>query len=153
MSTEIEVGGQRYRLARKLDCMTQMHVTRRLGPALVICGVSFKMMMEGARLPLDHWVGVAGPVMQVVSNMKDEDFEYVVNACLSVAERYQAIGAGVWSPVLSPKPEQRVMFDDMDQAEVLRLVVEVLRSNLANFAKGMAAGGSSTEDSAGAATP
>lgn len=145
MASEIKIGSATYRIGKKLSAMEQFHVTRRLGPALIICGVSFKMMLDGIDVPMENWMAVAGPVMEVVSRMSDEDVEYVIFTCMSVCERAQG-GAG-WAPVLAPGG-RTMMFADMDQAEMIRLTIEVLRGNLENFAKGMFVDGNSTDESA-----
>lgn len=150
MAGEIKIGDATYRLGKKLSAMEQFHVTRRLGPALIICGVTVKMMMEGMEVTLTDWLGVAGPVMEVVSKMSDADVEYVIFTCLRACERAQ--GTSGWAPVVAPDGKQ-LMFADMDQMEMIRLTVEVLRSNLENFAKGMTVGENSTEDSVETVNP
>ena len=139
---EFEVAGHKYRAGR-LDAMTQFHVTRRLGPALVVAGVTFKMMQEGMRTTLEDWVAVAGPIMEVVSKMSDTDVDYIIFRCLAVVQRRDG---DRWAPVLT-QDRDALMYQDLDMAEMLRLTVEVLRGNLANFAKGLSAGGSSSESS------
>lgn len=143
MNEVIEIAGNKYRVAKKLSAMEQFHVTRRLGPALIVCGITFKMMMEGKEIPITEWAAVAGPVLQVVSSMSDEDVEYIINQSLKTCERESA---GRWAPLYAPDGKV-LMFEDMDMAEILRLTVEVLRENLVNFAKGMTVGGNSTEPS------
>lgn len=143
MNEVIEIAGNKYRVAKKLSAMEQFHVTRRLGPALIVCGITFKMMMEGKEIPITEWAAVAGPVLQVVSSMSDEDVEYIINQSLKTCERESA---GHWAPLYAPDGKV-LMFEDMDMAEILRLTVEVLRENLVNFAKGMTVGGNSTEPS------
>lgn len=138
----ITIGANQYRIARKLNAMQQFHVTRRLGPAILICGATFKMMMEGQDVPTDAWIEVAGPVMQVIGHMSDADVEYVINTCMSVVERQQA---DAWAPVLSS--DKHLMFADMNQLELIRLTVEVIRGDLTNFMKGMADAVNSNGDS------
>jgi hypothetical protein len=138
---EMTLAEHTYRIGvRKLSAMEQFHVTRRLGPALVVCGVGMKMVMEGMKVPMEDWVAVAGPVMEIVAAMKDEDVEYVVMTCLKSCERMQN---AAWAPLLT-SDGKGFMFADMDQFEMIRLTVEVLFLNLSNFAKGMNADGSLT---------
>lgn len=148
MSNEsIKVGAATYRLGKRLSAIEQFHVTRRLGPALVLCGVTWQMIQQGIEVSLDDWVAVAGPVMDVVSKMQDDDVEKVITTCLRAVEREQG---SAWAPVMSSAGQ--IMFEDIDQAEMVRLVLHVLRHNLSNFARGLTAGESSTEGS-GAARP
>lgn len=147
MNTEpIEVAGNQYVVARKMDAMTQFHCSRRLGPALAVCGVTFKMMMDGVAVPPEQWVVVAGPVMEVVSKMTNEDVEYVVFACMRCVDR---MSGGRWAPLLA-QDGRTLMFQDVEQAELIRLTIEVLRGNLVNFARGLSAGAPTS--AAGAAT-
>jgi hypothetical protein len=134
MTQEVRLAGNTYRIGeRPLSAMEQFHVTRRLGPALVVAGVTFKMILEGKNISMDDLVNVAGPVMQVVSHMSDEDVEYVIMKCLRTVDRQSG---GAWAPITTPDGKQ-FMFADMDQAVMVRLTIEVLQANLANFAKGM----------------
>ena len=138
----LKVSGHDYVVARRMPAMTQFHVTRRLGPALVVCGVTFKMMLDGVAVSLDDWAAVAGPVLDVVSHMSDDDVEYVINACLRCVDRRNENGTA--SPLVAPGTDATLMFQDVDMAVMLRLTVEVLRENLANFARGLTADGSSS---------
>lgn len=149
-SEPITVDGHEYRIGdRKLSCMEQFHITRRLGPAIIIAGVSLKMILEGKKVSLDGFAGVAGSVMDVISHMSDEDVEYVIYKCMRCVDRRQS---GVWAPVTTPGG-QDFMFADMDQAVMVRMTWEVIQINLANFAKGMDDGGSLTEESAATVRP
>lgn len=149
-SEPITLDGRQYRIGeRKLSAMEQFHVTRRLGPAVVIAGVSLKMILDGKNVSMDAFAGVAAPVMDVISHMSDEDVEYVIYKCMRCVERMQG---GVWAPVTSPSGKD-FMFADMDQAAMIRMTWEVLQVDLANFARGMDDGGSLTEESAATDRP
>lgn len=141
---EIEVAGHKYRVgARRLNCMEQFHVTRRLGPAIVLCGITLQSLLNGQRVAMEDFMSIAGPVMDVVSHMPDEDMEYVIMTCMRTADR---LSGGLWAPVLAPDGK-RFMFDDMDQIELIHITVAVLRANLENFMKGMNVGGNSSDSS------
>jgi hypothetical protein len=145
----IRVAGHEYRLEGKLSAMEQFHITRRLGPAIVLCGLSFKAMMDGAAVPVSHWVTVAGPVMEVVSRMSDEDVEYVIMTSLRVCRRQSS---GTWAPVVTPDGRQ-LMFSDTDQADLIHLTLAVLRANLENFFRGLDDGQSTGGGSAPSPAP
>lgn len=152
-SEPIEVAGHQYRVARKMDAMVQFHCTRRLGPALAVCGVTIKMVLEGVAVPPEQLAVVAGPVMEVVSKMTDEDVEYVIFACMRCVERFDGQR---WAPVLALTPHgdgRALMFQDIEQAELIRLTIEVLRDNLVNFARGLSAGGSTSAAAASGSAP
>lgn len=140
---DITIGEHGYRIEGRLSAMEQFHVTRRLGPALVICGVTFRAMLEGEVLPLEHWMAVAGPIMEVVSAMEDEDVEYVILRSLRVCRRRQG---DAWAPMLAADGKT-MMFQDLDQFDIIRLTVEVLRRNLAGFMKGLDGAASTTAGS------
>lgn len=149
-SETIVVDGQQYRIGdRRLSAMEQFHVTRRLGPAVVIAGVSLKMILAGKGVAMDALTGVAGPVIDVISHMSDEDVEYVVYKCMRCVDRMQS---GVWAPVTTPDGKS-FMFADMDQAAMIRMTWEVIQANLSNFARGMDDDGSSTDGSAATTHP
>lgn len=134
---ELTLANHSYRIGvRKLNAMEQFHVTRKLGPALVIAGVTFKALMEGVKVSIEDWVAIAGPVMDVISRMSNEDVEYIIFTCLKAAER---LSGGNYAPVLAADGRQ-LMFADMDQGELLQLTLAVLRDNLENFFKGMNVG-------------
>lgn len=130
---ELKVAGELYQVG-KLNAMQQLHVTRRLGPTLIVLGISMEMLKKGMKIDMDDLVASAGPVMEFVSKMSDEDFNYVVFTCLSVVKRQSA---GAWAEVTTKGAEPRFMFADMEMGETIRLVVEVLRDNLGNFLKGL----------------
>jgi hypothetical protein len=130
----ITIGANTYRIGKRLNAMEQFHCSRRLGPALVVASVTFQDILSGRKLAMEDWVGVAGPVMEIVSHMSDEDVEYVIFTCLSVVERAQ--GSAGWAPVIAPD-RKTLLFADMDQFELIRLTVEVMQINLQNFMRGM----------------
>lgn len=127
----IEVGGHKYQCG-SLPAMQQFHVVRRLGPALVIAGVSVEMLRKGVTLSSEEIVGVAGPVIMAIGQMKDEDADYVIYTCLGVVKRQSG---NAWAPVAANDSgaKGRLMFEDIDLVMMLRLVGEVLMVNLGNF--------------------
>lgn len=124
----IEVKGNKYECGR-LSAVTQFHVTRRLGPVLVVAGISIEMIRTGMKLALDDLVSMAGPVIEVLSKMSDADTNYILTACLSAVKRESA---GKFAPITADKSLD-LMFADIDMPTMLRLVVEVLKENLGNF--------------------
>lgn len=144
MIEELSIGGHTYRIgAKKINAMEQFHITRRLGPALIVAGFTFQALMEGAKVGIEDWIAVAGPVMDVVGHMSNEDVEYVILTSMKAAER---MSGGSWAPVLAPDGKT-LMFQDMDQTELIQITVAVLRGSLGNFFTGLNVGGNTSEGS------
>lgn len=129
MTTDIEVNGQRYRVG-KLDAMKQFHVSRRLGPLLATMGISLSVLGKGAEeFDLNEFLPLLEPITKMMAEMSDEDADYIIFTCLSVVTRLQG---GRPAPVSSGR---QLMFHDIEMPTLLRLTVEVLKGNLANFLK------------------
>lgn len=71
------------------------------------------------------------PVLERLSEMSDEETEYVIMTCLRVCQRQQDQG---WAPVLSPRGD--IMFHDLGALEMLNLTREVIQLNLSDFFPG-----------------
>lgn len=130
--SELTVAGANYRVGR-LSALDQFHVTRRLGPMLVVAGISVEMLSKGMKADLDDLVAMAGPVLDLLSKMSDEDTNYIILTCLKTATREQN---KVWARVLAPDGKT-LMFADMDMPTMIRVVMEVLKLNLGNFLMGL----------------
>lgn len=150
-SEPITVAGKSYRVG-KLNAMRQFHIVRRLGPMLIVAGVSVELLNQGMKADLNDMVAMAGPVMEFLARMTDEDVDYVLMSSLGAAQRASTVGdTTAWSPVVSPDG-RTMMFDDLDMPAMVRVVLEVLRFNLANFSLGLGAGLTS-QSSSGAGQP
>ena len=70
------------------------------------------------------------PVTMVLSQMRDEDVDYVFKTCLAYVKRQQ--GAAGWAAVQSPNG--LMMFEDIDMNVMMKLTIAVIKENkLANF--------------------
>lgn len=127
---ELELGGNTYKTGR-LTPFQQFHIARRLAPALLAFANTFKDAAKASIQGQDSeeaFLAGMGPVADALANLKDEDTEYVLNACLGVCFRQQP---GGWQKVsIGPG---KLMFDDIDMVVMLRLSSEVIKENLANF--------------------
>jgi hypothetical protein len=135
MATEVEFAGNRYQLGR-LDAMTQFHVSRRIAPVLPPL-IRTYMELAASDSPLTKNLGLLAtsvqPVMDAISQLKDDDAEYVVGKCMAVVERQHMAGwAKVWSPV-----HKVSLFDDIDVGVMLELTVRVVMENLGPFISGL----------------
>lgn len=112
MSTEFEVGGQKYRFDG-LSAMEQFHVLRKFGPAMR------QAQAQGASAILD-----------VFAHMSDQDSEYVIGACLGAVRRAQP--GGGWAAVWSSQAK-RPMFDDLNAANLIAISAQVMELSFAAF--------------------
>jgi hypothetical protein len=64
----------------------------------------------------------------VATALRDEDLDYVLNACLDVTERKQS--GGKWAPL---RANGAVMFDGLTLPVLLQVAFHVIRRNLGDF--------------------
>ena len=130
--TELEdpIGGSKYRIG-VMDAMTQFHVSRRLAPLIASYGVSLSQIvgtLGKKKISDEQHQNVFGPVVEIMAAMKDADCEFIIFSCLRVTQRQ--VGES-WAAVsLGPG---KLMFEDLDLQGMIRLVVEVVKSNLGPF--------------------
>src|SRR5258708_1290091 len=124
---ELKIGEHNYRIgklpayAKRTPC--QLHLSRRLTPLLATigsAGVAWLRNKDG--------LGDSGsilaflPVADALSKMPNDEFEYIVDACLSVCERQVDDGTPGkiqrWQRVVAPGGG--LMFSDMDLKDILR---------------------------------
>ncbi|MDC5350429.1 hypothetical protein NRA49_06705 [Acinetobacter baumannii] len=67
------------------------------------------------------------PFMEAFAKMPEDDVNYIIHKCLAVVKRGSA----------SVCRGQSIMFDDLDMAQILPLVIAVIRVSLANFIQGL----------------
>ena len=127
MSEEIELGGQVYRTGR-IDTIKQFHVARRLAPVVASVGTSMFVPPKDKEMTKEELLfHMFEPAMLVVSKMSDEDVNYIIGACLSVAQRKSG---DKWAAVMTGG---QIMFQDMDMSTTMRLTMDTLRGNLGDF--------------------
>ena len=128
----VTVEGHTYSIGR-LSAMTQFHVARRIGP-MVSSGILSLALLKGGASK-EEMLMAATPALNVLSQMTDEQSEYVIGACMAAVKR--EVG-GKWAPVTAPNTSA-MMFDDIDMGTLLHLTWEVIQHNLASFLKGLGA--------------
>ena len=131
---EYTIGKNIYR-SGKLNAFRQLHIVRRLTPclgklaALAGSGVKIKRDAAGKVVDLEGDIDqVIGPLTTAVAAMKDDDVEYILNACLEVTERKQAGGRFV--PIRSGSA---TMFDDLSLPAMIQIAYHVIKGNLQDF--------------------
>lgn len=118
---ELTVGGKRYATSTKLDAFVQLHIARKLGPALPI--------VEGLVDPANVAKDKSVLTLLMFSHISDTDTEFIIRKCLSVVQRRQEDG----KPVKIQAPDGSLMFDDIPLADLLTLTVAVVDENLGDF--------------------
>lgn len=137
--TEFEVDGKQYRLVRKLDAFSQLHVARKLAPLLVSLTPTPEMRQRlqaeaqaranGDDRPMVDMAEMMLPVIEGLAEMKSEDVDFISSTCLSVVSRNQGTG---WTPVWNGAAK-RMQFEDIDGMALLQITFQVIQENLSNF--------------------
>lgn len=130
---EFTIGSVVYQ-TRKLDAFKQLHIVRRLTPCL---GALASLADNKARLTHDadgKVTGVDGdigevmrPLADAITSLKDEDVEYILNACLEAVERRQGSG---WAKM---RVNGVTMFEGLTLPAMLAIAYHVIRDNLTDF--------------------
>lgn len=152
---KLEIGGHSYSLS-KLNAFDQLHVSRKLAPLTphiipviseLMHGDLFKTLQkidsdfnsndENVNVDdvinqmdlksLDGLSGALSPLMNAYADLSEDDVNYVIHKCLGVCTRN---GAKV-------SRNNSIMFDDLELAQMLALVVAVIRDSMGNFIQGL----------------
>ena len=137
----MEINGIEYTIGR-LNALDQSHVSRKIAP---IIPKLMPIIAEVAKGDLDKAIaaidgGESGdlsdlqpladalsPLMDAIAQMPENDVNYVIYKCLGVVNRG---GAAVCR-------NNTIMFDDIDMAHLLPLVIATIRVNMGNFIRGL----------------
>ncbi|MFP3756789.1 phage tail assembly chaperone [Cupriavidus sp. SIMBA_020] len=152
MGREIQLGGNAYSIGR-LTAKQQFHVSRRIAPIIPpLIPVFVKLAktsggaagaMDALTQDLDGFGQVLQPFADALAAMNDADADYVMDNCLTAVQRQQPTG---WARVVSPE-QKTLMFQDMDMAVILPLVVQVIVANLGPFIQGLLTSQASSPES------
>jgi hypothetical protein len=130
MAIEFEVGTETYR-AGKLDAFAQLHVSRKIAPVLPkLLPILALLPKTGDAVDLGQMGAILEPLTGVLAAMPKDDVDLVVTACLSVVQRKQG---ATWAPVWR---SGTLMFEDIELAVLVQVVVQVIRGSLGNFMQG-----------------
>jgi hypothetical protein len=130
---EFTVDGHDYR-AVKLDAFQQLHVSRKLAGVLAK-SIPALLGAEANADDLAVLIGSFEPAAAALAAMPAEDVDYVCHECLALVTRKQDV---IWSPVWS-KTAKRLMFEDIDMAVMMQLVMRVVEESLGSFIRGLTA--------------
>jgi hypothetical protein len=127
----VDINGKTYQLGR-LTAISQLHVARRLAPALMKLQVaaddSTPLVEEGGGMNMTAIGKVLAPMAEALAIMTDQDVEYVVNTCLKVVQVKQEQG---WAWVMNSGGV--LMFHDLQLPDLLQLTAQVIGANLGGF--------------------
>lgn len=149
MATEFEVDGKTYRVG-KLNAINQFHLVRKIGPIIAKIG---PMVVEMSKPPensegeppvdtsdvptvtsapssLLDMAKIIGPVLDALSEMKDEDVNYIVKLCLSVTQRQEA--AGQWMQTWNTRAGQP-QYVDINLRALIQIAINVIQENVGDF--------------------
>lgn len=140
----MEINGIDYSIGR-LNAVDQFHVSRKIAPIVpklmpIITEVAkgdLTKVLESINQDEDGNLSDLGdlqpladalsPLMDAIAQMPEDDVNYIIYKCLSVAKRGSAAVCR----------NNTIMFDDIDMTQVLPLVIATIRINLGNFIQGL----------------
>ncbi len=125
--SEITIGEHTFVLGR-MPVRKQFHVARRLAP--LFSAFIGQAGVDGLKNGLADLQ--IQPIMDALATMKDDDCDYVLDACLSVVKIMQA---GRATPIMASNG--RLMFDDITMPQMLQIAAEVVMQDLAGFMAGV----------------
>lgn len=135
MERDFEIGGKQFRLS-KINALKQFHVVRRIAPILAKLA---PIMAEAAAnqgkidaLPeaekLKEFAKFASPIMEGLSELSDQDSEFVLMSLLGSAEIQQS--AGNWAKIANGT---MLMIQDLELPVMLNVAGRALMYNLSGF--------------------
>lgn len=115
------IGSKQYNTKGKLDAFAQLHLARKLAPALpIIEGMVDAKNAEKEKSLL---------TVLMLSHISDADSEFVMKKCLSVVGVRQSDG----KYANLQTSDGKLMFDDTPMQDILELAVAVIEENLGDF--------------------
>jgi hypothetical protein len=127
---EFKVGEHSYS-SGKMDPFGQLHVARKLAPLLT--KLAPQVSADGEPPTQQTTMQLLAPISEALSEMSEEDVNYVLHRCLAVVRRLQ--GTDVWAPIWNVRAKA-LTFEDIDVGEMLTITMQVLGDNLGNFMQG-----------------
>lgn len=129
---QMTINGHNYDIG-KLNAKQQFHVVRRLSPLLSKATdiLQSAQKLSATATPTDEEsLQVLGSAGEALAALPEQDVDYIIGACLSLARRQSQGGTG-WCPLTTAGGD--LMFNDMPMPEMMQLVFAVLRESLGGF--------------------
>lgn len=117
---DFTVKGKNYRSA-KMDVIKQFHVLRRMGPLYPNLMAALRLKNEDPMMAISFGV-------TAMSKLSDEDFNFILSACLSSCQINQ--GGQLWVALMA---NNTLMFQDLVLEELLEISWNILRDNFEAF--------------------
>lgn len=134
MVVEVEVGGDVFRVGI-LNAKQQLHIVKRILPIFVGAATpgGFEPGPDASAEARQQWEDDQANrsvkrMADVISQVSDEDLDYIMDTALSVVQRKQG---DVWSSVMHPKAG--LMFQDLKLATLVQLTVRCIQENCGDF--------------------
>ena len=132
-ATEFVVSDVKYS-ANKINGMTQFHVSRRLAPLVGILPIVTRGRKAGdvaSPIPPEQVKEVMTEALRIIGEMKDEDVEYVLDACLKQVMRWD-VPTQQWFSVWNSQA-RKPMFDDVNMMTMMGICFHVIKASLGPF--------------------
>lgn len=114
--------------AGRLDARKQFHIARRLASLLGELGSLADLQGAVSRKDEASLLVLAGALGRALASLRDEDADYILDACLDVVEVRQDGGAG-WARLRA----NGVTMYELDLAQLMTVAARVIQSNMAGF--------------------
>lgn len=134
---QFTINERTYRTCR-MNAFAQLHVARRILPVMA-------KLPEMVGMTLDELIGNAEKLKTVfagnlnaihldviaktLADLKDEDVEFILNACCDATEIKEPQGAG-WSPI---RKNGVLMYAHVGVEEMMGIAINVIKENLGGF--------------------
>ena len=118
---EISLNGREYRTLGQLDTFSQLHIARKLAPALPL--------VEGLVNHENDGKDKSVLTVLMFSQVSDSDAEFIMGKCLALIGFYQEAG----KPPVKIQVNGKLMFNDIPMSDILALTVAVIEENLGDF--------------------
>ena len=120
--TDIVIGDKHFIISGTLDAFAQLHMARKLGPAIpIIEGVIGERNADKDKSIL---------TVLMLAHISDSDTDFVMRKCLSLVYRKQGETS---KPAKIQAQDGSLMFEDITLSEMLQLTVAVIEENLGDF--------------------
>lgn len=132
--SQVSIGGKEFDIL-KMTPREQAHMLRRVTPLMAAVGSGALGLLDDTKSKGEVMSGLLetiGPLSEVLADMKDEQFDYIMDSAL-VHVRILDIDQK-WHPIYVRQPRGATrMYTTIDLATELRLVAEVIKVNLSGF--------------------
>lgn len=134
----ITLSGIEYSVS-KMNALDSLMLSRLVAPVLpaifhdVVGGLVKVIQQSGSQIDKMNEVSIllstCEPVLQAIADMPDERWSKIISLCLGTVQRNTG---KTWASIMR---SGQLLFDDIDAADVMRLIIMVITVNLKSFTK------------------